>query len=141
MVKTTVRIPAEFDIEWIYVSAGVRYWEDATVDGSVDEDGVLIPCRQKDYWKPIINANSGQIVNWKKGITAKIHYKVCDDGEYRFNSKCGTSIITEGYVTSFFSIDSNGYGDYITMSVDDQGFIQNWDCQNVASYLETYESY
>lgn len=29
------------------VEAGVRYWEDATVNGIEDVDGALIPCKKR----------------------------------------------------------------------------------------------
>jgi hypothetical protein len=37
---------------YIEVSAGVRYWEDATVNGTEDADGTLIPARKGDTWAP-----------------------------------------------------------------------------------------
>ena len=33
---------------YIEVSAGVRYWEDATINGATDTDGTLTPMRKGD---------------------------------------------------------------------------------------------
>ena len=60
------------------VSAGVRYWEDASVNGVEDTDGTLIPFRKGDLWCPIIDLETGQIYDWPAGANAYIHYKVCD---------------------------------------------------------------
>lgn len=55
--------------ETLLVDAGVRYWEDASVNGIEDEKG-LIPCRDGERWKPIIDIESGVITNWTKGVVA-----------------------------------------------------------------------
>ena len=38
---------------YIEVSAAVRYWEDATVNGTEDTDGALIPMREGHKWAPV----------------------------------------------------------------------------------------
>ena len=59
---------------YIEVSAAVRYWEDATVNGQVDTDGRMMPLVQGSDWVPIIRLADGQIMNWPKGTTADVHY-------------------------------------------------------------------
>ena len=81
-MKIELTVKKEFEVETLLIDANVRYWEDATVNGVSDDDGDLIPCREGDSWRPIINIDSGLITNWEKGKDASIHYKVCDDGEY-----------------------------------------------------------
>lgn len=49
---------------YIEVSAAVRYWEDATVNGQEDTDGKLMPLTQGSYWVPVIRLADGQIMNW-----------------------------------------------------------------------------
>ena len=39
-----------FNVKTIEVNAGVRYWEDAIVNGVEDSEGDLIPCREGDLW-------------------------------------------------------------------------------------------
>jgi len=127
-MKVKLKIEKTYDAKWLHVSAGVRYWEDATVNDVEDEVGELIPCRKGDRWEPRINVETGEIVNWQKSVKAKIHYKVCDDGTYRLMDANGEQIISQdSYVISSLCPDENGYGDYIIMTVDENGMIQNWD--------------
>lgn len=127
-MKINIKVKTEVEIKTLQVSVGVRYWEDATVNGIEDEQGDLIPCRVGDYWRPKIDIETGQILNWKQGITANIHYKVCDDGTYWLRDENDKDIIkSEGdYVPSILAIDDSGFGDYIIIAVDKKGFINNW---------------
>lgn len=125
-MKLTLKIEKEFDVKELHVEAGVRYWEDAEVNGVEDTDGDLIPCREGDDWKPIIDVETGIIKNWAQGTTADIHYKVCDDGKYTLIDEKGEAIKTvDGYVIDL-AIGRSGYGDYIIMEVDEAGKIKDW---------------
>ncbi len=127
MAQIEVNVKQKIEVKTIYVEAGVRYWEDATVDGVEDEKGDLIPCRDGDTWKPTIEIETGKILNWKQGVKADIHYKVCDDGTYSLMDSEFKRVATiDGYVPKFMSPKENGYGDYIIMEVDENGIIQNW---------------
>jgi hypothetical protein len=98
--------------------------------------GDLIPCRDGDDWKPIINIETGQIINWQQGKTADIHYKVCDDGDYHLKDEKDEEVIqAEGYVPKILCPEENGYGDYIIMKVDENGFIKNWKF-DVSDFIE-----
>jgi hypothetical protein len=113
----------------LHVKAGVRYWEDATVNGEEDTDGSLIPFRNGNYWCPIIDITSGTIVNWPKETTADIHYKVCDDGEYWLANADGTRThkwIGNYVPDKFLCPISSGYGDYIKLKVSEYGKIAGW---------------
>lgn len=126
-MKIKVLVKQEVEISVLSVKAGVRYWEDATVNGVEDEEGKLIPFRDGDYWCPIIDINSGKILNWPKGTKADIHYKVCDDGTYTLISPEGKEVIEkDGYVPEIMCPKEQGYGDYIIMDIDENGQIQNW---------------
>jgi len=106
---------------------GVRYWEDSSVNGIEDEFGKLIPCRQGDYWFIEIDVTNGRINNWEDGNTAKIHYKVCDDGQYTLIDKYDKIILSnDSYVPDTLSPKENGFGDYVIMDIDEDGFIQGW---------------
>jgi hypothetical protein len=127
-MKVNIKIEKEVDIKILSVEAGVRYWEDATVNGEDDTNGDLIPCRQGDLWCPIIDIDNGIILNWEQGTTAKIHYKVCDCGSYYLKDEDYNVVmsIEEDYVPSIMCPEKGGYGDYIIMNVDENGKIQNW---------------
>lgn len=128
-MKTKIKIEKEVTLETIIVHAGVRYWEDAEVDGVKDENGDLIPCRVGDDWKPIIDIDSGIIKNWKQGVTAKIHYKVCDCCGWDILDENGDIIIQQKdqYVPESLSPSDTGYGDYIIMNIDKNGHVQDWE--------------
>ena len=128
-MKIKVQEIKEFEVKYLGISAGVRYWEDATVNGVEDENGDLIPLVNSDgdRWEPIIELETGIILNWPKGTTADIHYKVCDDGVYTLlDEKYDLVKKIEDYVPDFLAIDDSGYGDYIIMKVDGEGKINNW---------------
>ncbi len=118
------------EAKYLSVHAGVRYWEDATVDGVEDVDGTLIPCRDGGLWTPIIRLEDGHIENWPSGVCANIYYKVCDQGEYfLLNDELANVRRWKGYyVPDEFLChgDDSGYGDYIILDVDSAGFIKNW---------------
>ena len=84
-MSITIKIKKEIEQEVTFLKAecGVRYWEDAEVNGVDDEDGTLMPFRSGDEWRPIIELATGRIVDWPEGTTADVHYKVCDAGRYR----------------------------------------------------------
>ena len=117
------------DPAYILVDAGVRYWEDAEVNGVADEDGTLIPGRAGDSWKAKISLAEGRIENWPAGTTASIHYKVCDDGRYALTDAEGTVLARlDGYVPGdFLCHGDNGYGDYIILDVGPDGKIENYE--------------
>ena len=114
--------------KYIEVVAGVRYWEDAIVNGVVDTDGTLIPFRRGQVWNPLIDLETGRIVDWPSGTNAEIHYKVCDDGEYwLLDSDMESLAYHEGYVPDeYLCHGESGYGDYIIMNIDSDGYIQNY---------------
>lgn len=135
-MKVKISTKKEADAVYLKVQAGVRYWEDASVNGEEDEEGDLIPCRDGDYWCPVINIDTGFIKNWPIGVTADIHYKVCDDGNYTIVDKDYITIAEkDGYVPDTMCPEDEGYGDYIIMKVDGNGQIENWKF-NINDFLE-----
>lgn len=117
-----------YDFPVLEVHAGVRYWEDADINGEKDYDGNLIPFRNGNYWEPKINVNTGQIINWPFGYTARIHYKVCDDGEYILKQNNKIYKYIDYYVPNILdcSEDQSSFGDYIIMNISAGGYIQGW---------------
>lgn len=114
---------------FIEAQAGVRYWEDATVNGVKDEDGSRIPCRSGETWSPTIELATGKVVGWTEGVTADVHYKVCDDGAYWLLDAGGKRIAKHksDYVPGdFMCHGDNGYGDYIIMNIGPDGQIADY---------------
>ena len=115
------------------------------MNGVEDVDGKLIPCRYENFWIPTINVRTGRIINWEQGKEAKINYKVIDAAQYILHTFLGRkfpSINNEfqyknssvmavyglqgAYVPDWFDLDSDGYGDYIQLTIDKNGYIKNW---------------
>ncbi|MGL4404743.1 MAG: hypothetical protein ACRCT6_03225 [Notoacmeibacter sp.] len=121
-------ITKAFDVHYLLVCAPVRYWEDATVNGVEDADGVLIPCRRADHWRPVIDLETGHVINWNQGAEAEIHYKVAYLGEYFLldAAKLKAAKYRSNYVPDMLSIGENGYGDFIIMHINSDGFIKGW---------------
>ena len=126
-MKIKLKIKKTFEVKYLQVDAKVRYWEDAIVNDIEDTNGDLIPCRENDYWKPLINVDTGQIENWEKGKIAEIHYKVCDSGIYSIlDSENKLIKKIDGYVISDLAINDSGFGDYIILEINEEGFIKDW---------------
>jgi hypothetical protein len=113
---------------YIDVDVGVRYWEDARVNGEMDDEG-KIPLRVGDSWRPVIDLSDGQIQGWPLGVTAEVHYKVCDEGTYWLLDENMQRVAKWGgyYVPDdFLCVGDRGHGDYIIFNVGDDGKIIGW---------------
>ena len=136
-MKVKIKTIKEVEVKYLKVDVGVRYWDDATVNGQEDKNGDLIPFRKGDRWKILIDVETGIIKEWPVGITADIHYKVCDDGIYKLLDE-EASILRwiEGPVPKILDLYRDSYGDYIIMKIDSTGMIKGWN--NEAS-LDDFE--
>lgn len=111
--------------KYIEVSAQVRYWEYATINGVEDTNATML-FRCGDLWKPVIRLSDGHVMDWPEGMTADIHYKVCDAGEYWLQDETGKRIAKwAGYYVpnGFLCHCDEGYGDYIIFKIDGNGDI------------------
>jgi hypothetical protein len=138
-MKAKVKIETEVEIKTLHVSAGVRYWEDSSFNDKEDtEDGELVPLRNKDYWEPVIDIETGIIQDWPKGTTARIHYKVCDDGVYTLKDSTGKVVMKkDGYVPACLSPKERNFGDYVILDIDENGKIDEWEFTH--NELEQFE--
>ena len=143
-MKANIKITKEVDVRYLKLDAGVRYWEDSDIDGTPDVDmyeckGNAVPrmpfaVKVKDKpesniysdhwrWQPTIDIERGCIVDWPKGTTARVHYKVCDDGVYHLLDSLEKIIVSvESYVPDCIG----EWGDYIVMDIDEDGNIENF---------------
>lgn len=115
---------------YIEVSANVRYWEDASINGEEDTDGRLIPFRSGNNWTPVIRLLDGMVMDWPAGTVADIHFKVCDAGEYWLQDADHRRVAKWAgfYVPDDFLCHGSGtgYGDYIIFKIGDDGLIEKW---------------
>ena len=129
-----IKIIKEVEVEacLIDVDAHIRYLEDIGFEQDdnwcdCNADNPECPCFDGHQWKPIINLNTGKIINWDKEIKCHVLGKVCDKFKCIIKGINGEHLIEyEGYVPSFMAIEDNGYGDYIDMIVEEDGTIKDW---------------
>lgn len=157
-MKLTINKPTDFEAKYLKVDAGVRYWEDTVINGVQDTDceetdgSPKMPCaenigerhgvlRGNDWrWRPVIDIDNGVIVNWIKGTTARVHYKVCDDGVYTITDKDDNGIVSyDGYVPNIMCPADDGFGDYIIMCIDADGKIENWNKELIKELVKEEE--
>ena len=116
------------EVEYLQSILKIRDWSVSTVNGKKDKQKQM-PCREdSDYWKPLIELKTGQILNWEKGVTASTNYKVSDSGVYRLLDKNKNVVAErEGYVPRLLAPEDKSFaGDYVMMNIDENGFIKNW---------------
>lgn len=129
MTDITITKSENIPVKYLKVCANVRYWDDAKVNGVLeDDDNPTIPCRDGNgAWAPMIDLDTGKIIDWPHGTTASTHYKVCDDGRYALLREDMSEVcVIDGYVPSIMSPGGNGYGDYIIMDIGPDGQIADW---------------
>ena len=121
------------DAKFLKVSAGVRHWEDAEINGDNAESSSDVPFAKGDLWEPVIDIDSGAVIDWPEGVSAKFHFKVCDAGSYYLLDKENNALasIINDYVPNGLCHGDTGYGDYIIFNVDAGGKIINYK-QNIA---------
>lgn len=121
--------------EFLEVSAEVRYWEDSHVNGDRDIGGTMIPHRSGKLWTPLIRLKDGQIMDWPQGTTAKIFYKVCDEGEYWLRSVSRRLFKYKDYYVpdSYLCHGDQGFGDCIILNIGPDGMIIDWQEPRFAS--------
>ena len=126
---------------YLRARCNVRYWEDTYVNGEKDHDGSRIPCREGTpadntrlgggVWIPVIDLHEGRIENWQVGTTAKILYKVCDEGLYEWlDADRNVAHSINGYVPRIMCTSKEPDGDIVAMNVGIDGAIENW--RNIA---------
>lgn len=154
--------PIQYDVKTIVVKAVVRYPEDAELIEEKlddqnrpynnyindDEENPKMPFIEVEYdkyghkrfcWQPTIDLENGVIINWPKGVKVHVFYKVCDEFECTVYDKNDNEVLHyEGYVPDFMAIEDEGYGDYIDMIVDENGYINDWwvTPSNIQSLME-----
>ena len=91
-----------------------------------------VPCMSSDgiYWSPVIELDSGRIVNWANGVAASVCIKVRDNGRYLLLDANKSAIYSrdDEYVPDAYLVHSiePGYGDYIQFDVCEDGKIFNY---------------
>lgn len=132
------------DVKYLNARMAVRYWEDTEVNGKEDtESGDNIPCKDGDIWELDIDIDTGEITNWPSGITANVHYKICDCGWYTLQDKDRNEIYWyEGYVPKCLGVgeknEGYGFGDYAIFKINENGVIEGWDKSLISGFNDGF---
>ena len=127
-MKITVIEKKEVEVKFIKVSANVRYWDDAEVNGETDITGEGVPFKVGNLWVPIIDIDKGVVIDWPNGTKANFHFKICDAGSYYLldSEMNELASIDNNYVPRGLCHGDQGFGDYIIFSVNEDGSIVNY---------------
>lgn len=157
-MEIKVMKPTVINVKKIEVDAVVRYWEDSEVNGvfdfncDVDENEPRMPCvehvrktnsilpvkrSQEFHWKPIIDIETGRIENWREGTTANVEYILIDIRINILDENCYNIHTYESeYVPDILCPKFDGYGDYIIMRIDQNGYIQGWNKELITQLFD-----
>lgn len=150
--KVICDIDVRYYVDCSFSKDGGETWEEDFDDNDESDDYVKsqLPCMKKVVykykpiwgkhealkermdWCPIIDVNEGKIENWTPGFMLKTHFKVCDQGIYVYsNSDESKQIVSSDcddyYVPSWLDADGDGYGDYLQISIGEDGKINDWE--------------
>lgn len=143
------------DVKFIYIDVGPRYWEDSSIkeddkyvdDISYEEQKKGVKPRMpfatfvgddNEYrWRLTIDIDNLKILDWPKGVEARVFYKVCDDGSYYLLDKNKECLMEKNcYVPEILSYIENGYGDYIDMYIDKNGYLYEFPKEKLTYFIQ-----
>lgn len=111
-----------------------------------DQDNPKLPLLKKGYSQDStkhvmvidIDIVTGKVAGWTQGDTATINIKVVDMGVYVLIDHTGSEIATlkDSYVPDALSIDEEGYGDYVYISILADGSVKGWVKADVDKIIE-----
>ena len=112
----------------VYITG--RYFEDCDINGVADDPENPQVCgydKSKECVIWDIDFTTGQVDAWN-GTEVSAHYKLVDEGIYELIDDDGYVICRQDgcYVPDFLAIDEAGYGDYIELTINRNGFIKGW---------------
>ena len=130
------------ELEIIRASMKVAFWYDATVNGVPEHlDAPVMPFLEADIWTIEIDVWKGRIIGWPQGTTATVDYKVRDQGCYEFLTADGVLLHhLTGYVPAFLSPLTEGFGDYVNLEIDEDGFIAGWQRTEIVELVKKSEA-
>lgn len=159
--KVICDINVRYYIDCIFSKNNGKTWEEDFEDNGKDDEYVQsnLPCMevvtylhrnrfsgkttemQRKDWCPVIDVNEGMVLNWTPGFVLKTHFKVCDQGVYVYSNQDESQQIVSTdcglyYVPSWLDVIDDGYGCYIYMDIDGDGYINNWN--DIKKKLEKY---
>lgn len=130
------------NVRYFRADVGPISFEDGEVNGFNDDDeSPIIPCAKDGRWNILIDIYNGKVLNWTDGgeaVEAKVYYKVCDDGIYTaYDNNMDEVFVLEDYVPKIMAFDDEdyGWGDYMSLKINKEGFIENWPNKEEIKYF------
>lgn len=75
-----------------------------------------------------IELETGKVLGWENGKTLTTFDKVRDQGTYTLCDADFNEVVSyEGYVPKMLDRRGDGYGDYLQFTINDKGYIENWE--------------
>jgi len=122
-MKAKIKIEKEVEITKVHIQIQPRYIGDSHDDDMPSDFPGL--CSNKQTWAAVVDIDTGIIASWPQGIARKMHVKVCDAGLYTLFDADGNSVARiDGYVPH--GVVPGSYGDYVELTIDENGKITNW---------------
>lgn len=100
-----------------------------------------------------IDPDSGKVMNYWGEREIEMFFKVCDECSWNATTRKHNGpdprnwydeVVVEeeeDYVPDFLSLDDEGYGDYILITIDKDGFIKEWPSPNrLSDMISDYSS-
>ena len=122
------------------IDVPIYHPEDSTVNGEEDSrKSPRMPCLTQVVpelewrWRISVDVETGEVISWPQGVTATTNYNIADEFEMHFGA-----FDYEGYVPDFLGIDDKSWGDYICITIKEDGFIKNWDKTRFFEWVKDY---
>lgn len=79
-----------------------------------------------------IDVENGKLLNHDFGHKIELYNKVVDEGTYTLvDTETGETKIIQDYVIAGLDTYGNGYGDYVILNINENGFIKEWDSDKI----------
>ena len=130
-MKVQILTPTIADIKYLKVDIEDYYLEDFEVNGKEVETWDDFPSCMKGRDGNIefaVDIETGKILGWTEGTTFVAYAKIADGGTYFLTDENYERMIPSlnRYVPCMLDTRSDGYGDYMQFSVNEQGYIVNF---------------
>lgn len=122
--------------------------------GDIKEDEEIpfiekILCGVYEYrWRPIIDIDEGKILDWPSNLKMDVMCKTVDDNILYILDENKQPIswyddrdkdiveYYDGYVPEILDTDGDGYGDYIQLHIDENGYIKDFNKEDIFEIIK-----
>lgn len=115
----------EVDVKILAVNAYIRDWD--VCDIYLEPNDSEFPCLVKDEWQPLIEIETGKILNWQVGVKANINLRLRDNCSYKLIDINNNAIISRNDDYVPYTLNNGNDSDQLTMEINEEGMIKDWD--------------